>query len=71
MLHAIRLIPHIRSGVPYKHNGHSLRVGDFRIDEIDSEGNLKAGCHSIPIEEINRVIAQLTPEQLESAKKGE
>lgn len=57
--HAVRLLPHIRSGEPYRHNGHTIHVGHFRIDAIDAEGNLTAGCHHIKRAEIDRVAEQL------------
>ncbi len=56
---AVRLLPFLRAGRPYKHNGHSLYVGQFRIDEIDEAGNLKAGCHEISKVEIERLASQL------------
>jgi hypothetical protein len=57
--HAKRILPRIRSGVPYRHNGHTIYAGHFRIDAIDTEGNLKAGCHFIKRGEIERIAAQL------------
>jgi hypothetical protein len=59
LAHAVRLLPHIRSGVPYLHNGHSIRVGHFRIDAIDAEGNVRAGCHFIKRAEMERLAVQL------------
>jgi dsDNA-specific endonuclease/ATPase MutS2 len=35
------------SGVPYEHNGHTEHVGAFRVDSINAEGTLHAGCHTI------------------------
>lgn len=35
------------SGVPYQHNGHSIHAGEFRIDRIEVDGTLQAGCHTI------------------------
>lgn len=57
--HAIRILPAVRSGVPYQHNGHSIHLGHYRIDSIDAEGNLRAGCHYIKRTEIERIAAQL------------
>lgn len=57
--HALKILPLIRSGKPYKHNGHSIHVGQFRIDEIDTEGNVKAGCHFIERQEIERFATTL------------
>jgi hypothetical protein len=36
------------SGHAYQHNGHSIHIGDFRVDSISAEGDLRAGCHTIP-----------------------
>lgn len=38
------------SGQAYHHNGHSIHIGDFRVDSISAEGELRAGCHTIPFE---------------------
>jgi hypothetical protein len=57
--HAVRILPLIRSGIPYQHNGHSIHVGQFRIDEIDAEGNVRAGCHFIKRAEMERLAVAL------------
>jgi hypothetical protein len=31
----------------WQRNGHSIHLGAFQIDSIDTEGNVKAGCHTI------------------------
>ena len=59
LAHALRALPAIRAGIPYKANGHSIHLGHFVIDEIDVEGNVKAGCHYVTREEIERIAAQL------------
>lgn len=35
-------------GETYEHNGHSIHVGAFRVDRIDADYTLHAGCHHIP-----------------------
>ena len=57
--HCRRVLALIRSGQTYKHNGHTIHVGHFRIDEVDENGTVKAGCHTIQKEEIERVAALL------------
>lgn len=37
-------------GEDYKHNGHTIHVGVYSVDSIDTSGNLKAGCHNIKFE---------------------
>ena len=51
----------IKTGVqpPYQHNGHSLHCGRFRIDSIDAEGTLKAGCHVITFDAMKELGDQL------------
>lgn len=44
---------------PYQRNGHTLHLGHYAIDAIDELGNLTAGCHSIAIEEIERIAPLL------------
>lgn len=44
----------MESGKPYRHNGHTLHVGNYQIDSIDVDGTLIAGCHTILFSEINR-----------------
>jgi hypothetical protein len=57
--HAARLLPVIRSGKPYQHNGHTIHVGHFRIDAIDADGNVTAGCHFIKRAELERLAGEL------------
>jgi hypothetical protein len=59
LAHALRLLPLIRSGKAYKHNGHSEHVGHFQVDEVDKQGNVRVGCHFIKREEIERIAALL------------
>lgn len=58
-LQAIRLLPLIRSGRPYAHAGHSLRVGSFTVDEITAGGDIRAGCHYIKRAELERLATEL------------
>ena len=39
----------------FETNGRTIRLGNFRIDRIDEEGNVVAGCHHIKWSEIERV----------------
>lgn len=56
--HARRLFSYVAycrdRATPYQRNGHSIHVGHFTVDSIDAQGNLRAGCHSIQWEEIER-----------------
>ena len=62
--HARRVIALVRliklgQREPYEHNGHSVRVGDFTVDSITSEGTLHAGCHAIRFEELEAVAVKI------------
>lgn len=56
--HALRVFKFISDlrgrGVEWKSNGHTLHVGVFKIDSIDRLGNVKAGCHVVEWDEIQR-----------------
>jgi hypothetical protein len=43
----------------YKRNGHTIHLGDFALDEIDENGNVRAGCHTVEWPEIERVAKQV------------
>lgn len=48
-----RLILAVKArGTPYEHNGHSEHAGEFRIDRIDPDGTLHAGCHTLKFPEL-------------------
>lgn len=57
--HAIKALPFIRSGKEWHRNGQEIRVGQFHFDSIDAAGNVKAGCHTIDRDEIERIAAIL------------
>ena len=46
-------------GEPYQHNGHAEHAGQFRIDRIDVDGTLHAGCHTIKFDELERMARTL------------
>ena len=37
------------NGREWRRNGETLRAGYYQIDKIDAHGNLRAGCHLIPL----------------------
>jgi hypothetical protein len=47
------------SGQPYKRNGHTEHAGQFAIDRVEVDGTLKAGCHQIAYDEIERMARHL------------
>ena len=44
-------------GQTYQRNGHTIHLGHFALDSLDTEGNVTAGCHIVQWEEIARVAA--------------
>ena len=44
-------------GQAYQRNGHTIHLGHFALDSLDTEGNVTAGCHTVQWEEIARVAA--------------
>lgn len=64
--HALRLLEFIErlkaSGKSYEHNGHTIHVGHYRVDSINANGDLKAGCHHIKYSEIERFAPILRQE---------
>lgn len=52
----LRLIQTVReSGQEYQRNGHTIHLGPYAVDRIDTEGNLTAGCHYVAWNEIERI----------------
>ena len=44
-------------GQAYQRNGHTIHLGQFALDSLDTEGNVTAGCHTVQWAEITRVAA--------------
>lgn len=61
--HAKRVWPLIlrckEQGTAWRKNGHREPVGHFEIDEIREDGSIKAGCHDIGFDQINKIALQL------------
>lgn len=61
--HAKRALRFVREviarGTEYQRNGHSLHVGHYVIDRIESNGTLHAGCHHIAFGEIEAIAPRL------------
>lgn len=57
---AFRFLKLIRErGEGWKRNGHTVRVGHFQIDRIESDGSFVAGCHDIKWPEVERLAREL------------
>lgn len=53
-------------GETYQSNGHSIRVGHFKVDRIEADGTLKAGCHTIPFANMLRLAVKEVPERVQA-----
>lgn len=49
----------VLSGQEFVSNGHSIPVGVYKIDRIESNGTLHAGCHHISLAEIEAIAPAL------------
>jgi hypothetical protein len=52
----ISLVVHGRG---YKRNGHTIHLGPYALDEITETGDIKAGCHNIPRQEVAHIARVL------------
>ncbi len=53
---AFRVIKRLHDkGQAYERNGHTIHLGQFALDAIDTAGNVRAGCHNVAWPEIARV----------------
>src|ERR1039457_3060700 len=61
--HAKRALAFIRrvreSGQAYVRNGHTIHLGPYALDRIEPDGTVKAGCHVVSWEEIERIAPSL------------
>jgi hypothetical protein len=57
--HAKRALAFVRkvreSGQAYVRNGHTIHLGPYAIDRIEPDGTVKAGCHVVSWEEVERI----------------
>lgn len=49
----------IAAGTPWHQNGEQCRLGHYRIDSIDANGTVHAGCHVVTYAAIQRIADQL------------
>ena len=54
---AVRAV--LASGTPYQSNGHTIHLGVYTLDKIDTDGTVHAGCHHVPLSEVERIAAEL------------
>ena len=61
--HAKRLWPLVKkcreTHSEYRHGEHSFRLGNFVLNEVDAEGNVRIGCHRIEFAEMARIAPAL------------
>lgn len=49
----------IARGEEWRTNGHSCHLGHYRIDSIEANGTVHAGCHVVPYSEVESIAPQL------------
>jgi hypothetical protein len=61
------------SGETWHTNGHTCQLGHYRIDSIQSDGTVKAGCHTVKYSEIERIAPAIdaAPTVLESLETSQ
>jgi hypothetical protein len=61
--HARRVLAVVRRVVErqeaFVSNGHSIHAGPYKVDRIETNGTLKAGCHTIALAEMELLAPQL------------
>lgn len=61
--HALKAFAFVRrvvaTGQAWHANGHTIRVGHFRVDSIAPDGTMRAGCHTLHLAEMERLAAEL------------
>jgi hypothetical protein len=48
-----------RSQTAWRTNGHTIHLGSYKLDSIDANGTVNAGCHRVPFAEIERIAKEL------------
>lgn len=61
--HAVRAWPIVKAckktGREWRTNGHAIHLGSYHLDVIEADGTVKAGCHVVKWDEIERVAKEL------------
>jgi hypothetical protein len=75
LTHALRAFRFLRlcriNGKGWRANGRTIRVGHFRIDSVDAQGNFKAGCHRINWREVSELAERLGVRDMAPADETE
>jgi hypothetical protein len=65
--HAKRALTLVRAvvarGETWETNGHTCHVGHYKIERIEANGTIKAGCHVIPRDEWERIAPAIEASQ--------
>ena len=63
LVHAVKAFRFIKlvkeRGQGWQRNGAQVRVGHFTLDSIDTDGNMKAGCHNFEWQDIEALATRL------------
>jgi hypothetical protein len=68
LAHAKRALVLVRAvvsrGETWQTNGHTCHIGNYKLDRIEADGTLRAGCHVIARSEWERIAPQLDALQI-------
>lgn len=53
-----------QKGESWASNGHKIRVGHFGVDRIESDGTLRAGCHTLTYDSMLALAVREIPQQV-------
>jgi hypothetical protein len=61
--HAVKGLRFVRAviakGEDWQSNGHTFHLGHYALDRVSKDGTIKAGCHVITLDEIERIAPAL------------
>jgi len=61
--HAVKGLRFVRAivarGEDWQSNGHTFHLGHYALDRVSKDGTVKAGCHVITLDEIERIAPEL------------
>jgi hypothetical protein len=49
----------VKSGTAWKRNGGSYKLGNYQLDAVSTVGTVRAGCHVVKFDEIERLNNEL------------
>ncbi len=63
LAHVVRVMPIVKRlierGEEYHANGHTIHLGHYQLDRIDTDGTIHAGCHHFTRNEVLRMFSEI------------